>query len=208
MWIDTKQNSDDWFNLRLGLITSSNFGTIMANEGKAFGQPALKYARKKALERVTGKRDETDSLKSGYLDRGHELEPEALKRYSKVEICIVSNGGFNKGEGEYSNLGDSPDGIDLIKNGCVEVKSVIPETHFKMLETGKFDSKYDWQIQGHIWLGKYKYCDCISYCPEMPEDKQILIERKVIDLSMITRLVKRLKEFEKVINKYERILLK
>ena len=208
MWIDVKQNSDEWFDLRLGKITSSNFATIMANEGKEFGSPAQKYARKKALERVTGKRDTTDSLKSGYLDRGHELEPEALKRYEKEELCSVSNGGFNVGEDEFKNLGDSPDGIILFDNGCVEVKSVIPETHWKMVETGKFDLKHKWQNQGHLWLGKFKYCDCISFCPEMPEDKQILIEKQFLDYAMITRLSKRLVKFESLIKKYERILLK
>ena len=34
------QNTDAWFDLRLVKITSSNFGTIMANDGKAFGEPA------------------------------------------------------------------------------------------------------------------------------------------------------------------------
>ena len=46
-WHNTIQNSDEWFNLRLGKVTSSNFAKVFANYGKAFGQPAIKYARKK-----------------------------------------------------------------------------------------------------------------------------------------------------------------
>ena len=62
---NVKQNSDEWFDLRVGKITSSNFDKIMANAVKggvynpvaAFGNPAIEYARKIAHERVTGVRE-------------------------------------------------------------------------------------------------------------------------------------------------------
>ena len=42
---DIEQNSDDWFALRAGKITASKLGVVMANQGKAFGEPAKKYAQ-------------------------------------------------------------------------------------------------------------------------------------------------------------------
>mgnify|MGYP003680133378 CR=1 FL=1 len=210
MWIDVKQNTDEWFGMRVGKITSSKFSTIMANEGKAFGNPAVEYAEKLALERVTGKRDESASLSSKYLDRGHELEPDALKLYEFEQLCTVTNGGFNtNGEninGLDGNLGDSPDGVVLEDNGSVEVKSVIPKTHWKRLKKGGIDTSYKWQIQGHIWLGNYDYCDFVSYCPEMPDGKRLFVERVLLDVDMITRLNKRIIQFELMIEKNIEIL--
>ena len=34
MWVDIEQNTEEWFNIRLGKATSSNFAKIMANEDK------------------------------------------------------------------------------------------------------------------------------------------------------------------------------
>ena len=51
---DIVQNSDEWFELRKGKVTTSNLGLIMANYGKAFGEPAKKYAFRLAKEQVTG----------------------------------------------------------------------------------------------------------------------------------------------------------
>ena len=46
MFIDVIQNTEEWFNLRIGKATSSNFAKIMANNNKAFGNPAIEYAQK------------------------------------------------------------------------------------------------------------------------------------------------------------------
>ena len=78
MWINVEQNTDEWFELRRGVVTASNFPKIMANYDKAFGKPALEYAQKKALERVTGELDESSSYRNSYMDRGNELEPVAI----------------------------------------------------------------------------------------------------------------------------------
>ena len=50
---DVEQNTEEWYQLRLGKITSSNFGAIMANDGKDFGDHAKKYAVRTALESIT-----------------------------------------------------------------------------------------------------------------------------------------------------------
>ena len=51
---DVEQNTDEWFALRAGMLTGSGFGKIMANYGKAFGDPAKKYAANIAIEQITG----------------------------------------------------------------------------------------------------------------------------------------------------------
>jgi len=192
MWIDVNQNTEEWFSLRLGKATSSNFAKIMANEGKAFGTPAIEYAQKIALEIVTNERDESSSFKNGYMERGHELEPVAVELYEIETFCEVTKGGFHYSDDK--KLGDSPDG-NVGTNGCIEIKSVIPNIQWKRIKKGGVDSAYKWQIQGHLWLGEKEWCDFISYCPEMPVNKRLYIERVFPDPEMIERLNIRLKEF-------------
>ena len=106
---DVEQNSEEWFKLREGKPTTSKFNVFMANYGKAFGDPAKKYAFKLAMEQVTGERSEEESYSNKYMDAGHEYEPVALREYEKETFNIVSNGGFCQHE-KY-NVGGSPDGL-------------------------------------------------------------------------------------------------
>lgn len=190
MWVDVKQNTDEWFNLRLGKVTSSNFHKIMANPGKAFGKPAIEYAQKLSLEVVTGLRDESSSYSNSYMARGHELEPVAIDLYEIEKFTRITNGGFN-----YSGrIGDSPDG-NVGENGCIEVKSVIPNTQWIRLKKGGIDTAYKWQIQGHLEYGGKEWCDFVSYCPEMPENKQLHIVRVFRDEEMIKDMKSRIEDF-------------
>lgn len=208
MFVDVVQNTEEWYNLRLGKLTSSNFGKIMANDGKAFGKPAIEYAQKKALEIVTGQLDESDSFSNKYMERGNELEPEAIDRYEMETLYSVSNGGFYiEDSDDKVLLGDSPDG-NISDFGCIEVKCVIPKTHWKRIKLGGIDTAYKWQIHGHIWLGNKQWCDFISFCPEMPENKQLHIERVHRDEKVISQMKKRIFEFKDVVREHVNLLTK
>lgn len=203
MWIDVQQNSDEWFALRLKKATSSNFGKIMANYGKAFGNPAIQYAQKLANEIVTGVRDER-GFKGAYFDDGHEIEPIAIQAYEQSTFTEVTNGGFFSHE----RMGDSNDG-NVGSKGCVEVKGVIQNTQWERLKKGGFDTAYKWQIQGHLWLGDKEWCDFISYCPEMPENKRLYTFRVYRDEEMIEQMKQRIAiDFIKEVDNNVKILLK
>lgn len=209
MFIDVIQNTEKWENLRVGKVTSSNFAKIMANDGKAFGNPAIEYAQKIALEVQTGTKDVTESFKNSYMERGNELEPIAIMKYEEQNFIEVNNGGFYILESTINNLiqiGDSPDG-NIGEKGSCEVKTVIPNTQWKRIKSKKFDSAYKWQIQGHIWVGQKEWCDFISYCPEMVENKQLFIQRIYRDEEMIKSMEKRIaKDFIEEIHKNIEIL--
>lgn len=206
MWLDVIQNTDEWMELRRGKITSSNFSKIMANEEKDFGKPAIEYAQKLALEIVTGELDETSYYSNKYMERGNEYESEAIEKYEMNYFYNVTNGGFNVEDSKDTILiGDSPDGI-IGEKGCIEVKTVIPNTQWKRIKKGGIDLSYKWQIQGHIWLGKKEWCDFISYCPEMPVNKQLYIFRVEKDEDMILRMSKRINDFKKVILEHINLL--
>lgn len=203
MWVDVIQNTKEWFILRLKKATSSNFSKIMAHEGKEFGIPAIEYAQKVALEIVTDERDESSVYKNAFFDRGHDYEPVAINAYELETFTEVTKGGFN----HFERYGDSPDG-NIGNIGCVEVKTVIPNIQWKRIKKGDYDLAYKWQIQGHIWLGNKKWCDFISYCPEMNESKRLYIHRVYRDENMILRLQNRLKMFDIEVDKNVNLLKK
>lgn len=168
---DVKQNSDEWFALRLGKATGSNFGTFMANYGKAFGEPAKRYALQLALELDTCRKSEY-SFSNEHTDRGHEQEPIARMLYEQERFCEITNGGFF----DWNTYGDSPDGL-VGKDGGVEIKCVIASTHYATLTRGSYDPAYFWQLVGHLDCTKRAWFDFVSYCADFHEDRQLLTYR-------------------------------
>ena len=168
---DVQQNTEEWFALRVGKITASRNCVFMANEGKAFGDPAKDYALQLALEQVTGKRAEF-SFSNEHTDRGHEQEPVARELYQEQMFADVANGGFF----DHGNHGDSPDGL-VGHDGVLEIKSVIAKTHYATLRRGNFDPAYKWQLIGHLDCTGRDWVDFCSYCADFPAEKQLLAYR-------------------------------
>ncbi len=183
---NVEQNTDEWLNLRIGKATASKFGTFMANEGKAFGEPAKDYALQIALEISTGKKAEF-GFSNDHTERGHEQEPVARMLYEEENFVTVSNGGFFDC-GEY---GDSPDGLVGLDGG-IEIKSVIAKTHYATLRRGSFDPSYRWQLVGHLDCTGLEWFDFVSYCSEFPESKQLITHRIYAD--MVRDEIKRLRD--------------
>ncbi len=168
---DIKQNTEEWEALRVAKATASNFGTFMANEGKAFGEPAMRYALQIALERITRNKGGSD-YSNEHMDRGHEEEPIARLLYEEQNFVDVTNGGFF----DCGLYGDSPDGL-VAENGVIEIKSVIESTHYATLKRGSFDPSYRWQLIGHLDCTGRDWVEFISYCAKFPPHKQLIIHR-------------------------------
>lgn len=170
-WHDVEQNSPDWDALRLGKVTASGYSKFMANYGKAFGDPALRYALQVALERVTGRKAE-HSFKTEDMERGHEQEPIARMLYEEHTFCDVMNGGFF----DWGDWGDSPDGL-IDDDGVLEIKCVIAPVHHANIRRGKPDPAYKWQIVGHLDGTGREWVDFASFCSDYPEHKQLVVFR-------------------------------
>lgn len=168
---DVEQNSPEWEALRIGKATASKFGTFMANYGRAFGDPAHRYALQIALEIVTGRKAEY-SFKNDDMERGHEQEPIARMLYEERYFVDVQNGGFY----DWGTHGDSPDG-NVNDDGVVEIKSVIASTHEATIRRGAADPAYKWQIVGHLDCTQRDWVDFISYCADYPEWDQLAVYR-------------------------------
>ncbi|MEI7410104.1 lambda exonuclease family protein [Pectobacterium aroidearum] len=171
IWHDIQQSTEEWEALRVGKVTASNFGLIMANAGKAFGDPAKRYALQIALEQIKGCKSEF-SFSNEHMERGHEQEPVARMLYEEMNFIDVDNGGFF----DLGAYGDSPDGL-IGADGVIEIKSVIAPTHYATLKRGSFDPSYRWQLVGHLDCTGRGWVDFVSYCADFPEDKQLVVWR-------------------------------
>ena len=170
-FIDIDQNTDEWFALRAGKLTSSKLGTIMANYGKPFGEPAKKYAVTIAIEQITGN-PIPSAYQNDHMIRGHEQEPIARMLYEDQTFCEVDNGGFF----ESVFIGCSPDGLVDI-DGVIEIKSVIAHVHFASIKRQCVDPAYRWQCIGNLKFTGRDWIDFVSYCAEFPADKQLFTHR-------------------------------
>ena len=195
-WHDVEQNSEDWFDLRLGRATASNFSLIMANEGKAFGEPAKRYALELALQRLTGRRQQ--SYSNPHMERGHLLEPAARERYEQLTGDWVTNGGFF----DCGTHGDSPDGL-IATDGALEIKSVIAPVHYETICREAPDPAYKWQITGHLLCSGRQWVDFASYCPDFPDSSNLIVYRveRADQTDMLDRLSARLVDFEELVQR-------
>jgi len=172
---DIPQNEDEWFQMRAGRLTSSKLGTVMANLGKAFGEPAKKYAVDIAIEQITG-----NPVSSGYsnehMERGTQQEPVARMLYEAETFSEVSNGGFFCSD----FVGCSPDGC-VGDKGAIEIKSVIPSVHYANIKRQDIDPSYKWQCRGNLKFMGVEWLDFVSYCADFPEGKQLFVHRIYAD---------------------------
>ena len=174
MWHDIEQNNEAWMLMRSGKVTGSAVAKVMANFGKAFGDPARKLAVDLAVQQITGKASES-TFTNAHMERGHEQEPMARALYEEENFCEVGNGGF------YDNgfTGCSPDGI--VATGLIEIKSVIASTQYATLKKGSFDSSYKWQIVFNLRESEKEWLDYVSFCAEFPVGSQLFTKRLYAD---------------------------
>ena len=189
------EQDDEWLKLRAGFITSSNFAAIQANPGKVFGDPAIQYAMKVAIESKTKRQITT--FKNDWMIQGNEREADARLLYSNLNFVEVDLGGFM----EYGRFGSSSDGL-VETDGMVEIKCVKFNTHFKRLLKGGYDTAYRRQIAGQLWIYDREYCDFVSYCPDFPTDKQLYTFRVERDRDQESVMIERLNEFVTVVDSY------
>jgi hypothetical protein len=195
IWHDIDQNTEAWKELRCGKITGSALGKIMANEGKAFGDPAKDYALQLALERITG-----CPYESGYtnphMERGHEQEPLARMMYEETYFTEVSSGGFF----DLGHIGCSPDGL-VDGTGLIEIKSVIAKVHYANVKRGGIDPAYKWQVYGNLKYTGREWIDFVSFSAEYPEGKQLYTHRtnRAECGDMFERIEERVTDFERLV---------
>lgn len=169
---DVEQNTDEWLDLRVAKLTGSGAKLVMANYGKAFGDPAKKLAITIAREQLTGKRSLVEQYTNPHMERGHEQEPIARALYEEQYFVDVLNGGFF----DCGKFGCSPDGR-VNHDGVIEIKSVIDNVHYANIKRGGVDPAHKWQIYFNLQKTGREWIDFVSYCADYPEKTRLYVFR-------------------------------
>ena len=211
----------NWRKDRLGMITGSNFGKLIVKnrDKKGFelskGATAEKLIYKIAWERLLLSGNISDglgrvSISSREMQHGNDFEQQAILRYEKEKkIKVIRSESFIKHD-EF--IGGTPDGF-VGDDGLIEVKCPFNGgNHLKSLLTGEiYNKEHIYQIQGYLWVTNRKWCDFITYDPDLIEELQINIIRIDRDdevINAIKLVLEKVKERIKEIINNEKLNIK
>jgi len=186
---DIEQNSDEWFDIKLGMFSASSAAELLMDK-KTKGYQNL--IARIVEERITGSRCENNMFKgSGFTERGHEFEPIAREDYEIRNLKIIKLVGvviYNEW------VLCSPDGL-IDEDGLHQIKCPIFSTQKEYLiklknEKSVIDSTYYKQLQFELFATKRKYNVFTSFHPRL-KAIDIVVER---DEEMISEIETRLNE--------------
>jgi len=191
-----EQGTAEWFEVRRGVVTASEFATVMAKgRGNAPSKTRQTYMYKLVGEAITG--EVVDSYTNAHMERGKIMEEEARLFYELNTGNDVEPCGFIK-FGHF--IGYSPDGL-VGKEGLVEIKTKLPHLQIAVLLEDKVPPEHMPQLQGGLWVSGRDWIDFVSYWPKLP----VFIKRVYRDEEYIKNLdkevVKFLKEMRSVMEK-------
>ncbi|HHH9422929.1 lambda-exonuclease family protein [Pseudomonas aeruginosa] len=172
-----QQQSDSWWASRLGRATASRVKDIMAKgRGGAPSATRQNYMMQLLCERLTGKRDE--GYTNAAMQRGNDLEPIARAAYEMYEDCEVVEVGLIL-HPSIDGFGASPDGVILLENGRrgLEIKCPNTAQHIAVIQSGKHDTQYEWQMLAQMACADLESVDFVSFDDRLPEELQYVCFR-------------------------------
>jgi len=175
---DVTQRTPEWYALRLGRPTASNFDKIVtASTGKLSmsstdkTKPAGKvvdYACLLIAERLTGESQSLPLDSIPAIARGRALEPDAISLYEYVEEVETRPVGFVTTDDGL--VGASPDRLIVGAPAGLEIKCPLLHTHIGYWATG-LGTDYRAQVQGSLFVCEAERWDFNSYHPQMERFK-------------------------------------
>lgn len=160
-----EQRTDEWFNLRAGKPSASNFSKILTPKGKP-SDSAQPYAEELAIERLFGVDREAKEFRTYYMDRGNRLEVDAIEclrllhRYDVTQVGLVLN--------DLNEYLCSPDGLILNLKMGVEIKCLSRKEHIEVLKRKAMPTKHIPQVQGGMLVTGYEKWLFLAYHPVLP----------------------------------------
>jgi len=158
------QQSIEWHNERIGLITGSMFKEIITTKGMpTVDSRRTKYMEELAGEIITGR--PTKRYVSAPMKAGTEKEDEARLLYEMIKGVDVQTVGLCYKD-EQKLFGASPDGLVGLSGGF-ETKNAEPATQIMRFRTNWNGMEHFQQVQGGIFICEREWWDLQSYCESM-----------------------------------------
>lgn len=176
---------------RRGKVTASRIADMLARTNSGWGASRKNYEAQLIAERLTGTTDE--SYTSGPMQRGNEIEPQALDSYAFLQDVEIERVGFII-HPTIPDAGASPDGL-IGKDGMVQIKCPNTATHIATLLGKSIPGKYIKQVQFEIACAERQWSDWVSFDPRMPDEMQMYVERIERDDKVIEEMEAEVRKF-------------
>ena len=168
---DIEQRTPEWDALRSGKLTASVAKKIVTPTGKASTQYKGEIAR--IIAEMKGLQLPEFIKPTYWMERGVDLEPEALAWFEVETDLTVQNVGFVTSENNL--IGASPDGVilDFMDRGGVEhwipleLKCPKPSTHIQWFLDEVVPKEHIAQVHFQMALCEAPYAYFCSYNPEV-----------------------------------------
>lgn len=179
-----EQRTQEWYDLRLGKVTASRMGDVMAKTKTGYAAVRATYMSELICERLTGQK--ADRFVNRAMIWGTEKEPIARDAYVALTGFDVTETGFIP-HPAIENFGASPDGL-IGDTGLIEIKCPSTATHIETVLNGVIDRKYILQMQVQMACTNRDWCDFVSFDPRMPEGMDLWMCRVGRDDSLIQEI--------------------
>ncbi|HIE5723318.1 TPA: lambda exonuclease family protein [Pseudomonas aeruginosa] len=190
-----QQQSDSWWASRLGRATASRVKDIMA-KGRNGAPSAVRtnYMMQLLCERLTGTREE--GYTNAAMQRGNDLEPIARAAYEMYEDCEVREVGLIL-HPSIDGFGASPDGVIMLegRRRGLEIKCPNTAQHIAVIQSGKHDTQYEWQMLAQMACADLESVDFVSFDDRLPDELQYVCFRYHRDEERIREMESEVKAF-------------
>lgn len=200
------QKSEAWLLERLGHITGSRFGDVIAMDktGKRFLKSRETAITEITLELLTGRPGAMWTSKA--TDWGNAHESPARMAYEAKTGHFCQEVGFIT-HPSLLQIGCSPDGlIPDMRRGYESKCPFSPTVHLDTLLNGMPDEHMA-QVQGGMWCCDCDTWDFVSYSPVFPAPMQLYVQTIERDQAYIDRMAEHVLSAVEEINSNVRRLL-
>lgn len=183
------QRSDEWRQMRCGIVTASVMSDVMAGSRDGGSDGAT---RKSLLYNLAGEilcGEPAENFTSKAMERGIEMEPLAREDYAFRRGADLEQVGFvRRTLANGIVIGCSPDSL-VGEDGVLEIKTMKPDLLIRIAERGTFPTEHRAQVHGSLWVTGRKWCDLVIFYRGMPVTPTFRVERDDVYIRQLSDAV-------------------
>jgi hypothetical protein len=187
-----EQRTPEWFAVRRGLLTASEFGPWLFDHKTKKAVGARHTMICKLLAQIADQ-PEAPVFETWAMKRGTDLEPEAQAAFERATGLRVANVGFARSV--HGSFGCSPDGLIFSNDVGYENKCPLPARHIEYYLAGVVPPEHWWQIVGCMAVTGASGWWFQSYCPGLPS-LRVFVERNAEAEKLLVALTEFSEELE------------